>query len=377
MRFRHAALRSPLRDFRRPARLALPAFFALTLTLGLAGPLWAAGNVSNLNLSADEGSNVNDHFPAALGFTTGDHSAGYALQSVTLKLKLVRSSDGPYAPDVALFSEASGNPGTLLATLTAPNISDATMSDRIITCSNGCQLDDNTSYFIVVAGTKRSAKNIHWGQNPLGTETNTPSNAGWSLADVAKWRAGLTGAWSDESPAVARLMKVSWATPTLTASSVEATSATLTIANYTGNWYYKQTSPTTGQCSSAVSTTTKSVGSLDSGTSYTFKAYSDISCADELDSETLLTKPAKVAGVSATAGNTSLDVSWTAATGAASYKIQWKSGTEAWGRHKQAGHLDHGLQDAHAPHQQHRLHPPRGRGETPPATAPGPMLRRS
>ena len=45
---------TPLRDFRRPARLALPAFFALTLTLGLAGPLWA-DSVSNLSLTASNG----------------------------------------------------------------------------------------------------------------------------------------------------------------------------------------------------------------------------------------------------------------------------------------------------------------------------------
>ena len=42
----------PLLDFRRPVRLALLAFFALTL--GLAGPLWA-DSVSNLSLPASNG----------------------------------------------------------------------------------------------------------------------------------------------------------------------------------------------------------------------------------------------------------------------------------------------------------------------------------
>ena len=104
MRFRHAALRSPLsalRDFRRPARLALPAFFALTLTLGLAGPLWAAGNVSNLHLTASNGIAITDDYPSALAFTPGSHSAGYTLQSVTLKL--ASAGEGSYNASVTLI----------------------------------------------------------------------------------------------------------------------------------------------------------------------------------------------------------------------------------------------------------------------------------
>ena len=66
--------------------------------------------------------------------------------------------------------------------------------------------------------------------------------------------------------------------PSLTASAVTQTTATLTIANHTGNWYYKHTTPASGTCSSAVSTTTASLTTLTAATAYTYAAYSDSAC---------------------------------------------------------------------------------------------------
>ena len=72
------------------------------------------------------------------------------------------------------------------------------------------------------------------------------------------------------------------ATPTLTAGTPTATTVTLTIGNYSSNWHHKYTSPTGGICSAAVSGTTANLTGLTKNTSYTFKAYRDSSCSDEL-----------------------------------------------------------------------------------------------
>ena len=144
------------------------------------------------------------------------------------------------------------------------------------------------------------------------------------------------GTESDESAAAQPLDE------TLTASSVEATTATLTIGNYTGSWYYKYTSPTGGSCSTdAVTGATEDLTDLTPGTTYTFKAYSKSGCSELLAMETLLTKPGKTAGVAADPGDTNVAVSWTTVTGAASYKVQWKSGAQSYDSTRQ-GNPDSG-----------------------------------
>ena len=125
-------------------------------------------------------------------------------------------------------------------------------------------------------------------------------------------------------------------TPTLTATSVTHNRATLTIANHSGNWHYKYTSPTGGTCSStAVTTSSVDLASLNTGTSYTYKAYSNSDCSTELTTDAtdaeFVTKPGEVTGVTVTPGNTSLAVSWTALSGTVTvYKVQWKSDDEGW-----------------------------------------------
>ena len=91
---------------------------------------------------------------------------------------------------------------------------------------------------------------------------------------------------------------------TLTVSSVTHHSATLTIGNHTGDWYYKATTPTSGVCSAtAVATASLDLADLAGNTSYTFTAYSDSNCATELaTASAFLTKPAKPSKPTVTAG---------------------------------------------------------------------------
>ena len=62
-------------------------------------------------------------------------------------------------------------------------------------------------------------------------------------------------------------------------SSVTYYSATLTLSNYSGNWWYKHT---TGTCAAAGSGTAASVTGLNASTSYTFAAYSDNNCSADM-----------------------------------------------------------------------------------------------
>ena len=99
-----------------------------------------------------------------------------------------------------------------------------------------------------------------------------------------------TGATSDESDAV------SPAPRSLAGSSVQTTTATLTISGYTGAWYYKANAAPDTSCKGPVAsgTTTKALTNLTTNTSYTYKAYSDSGCSDTnllVTATAFLTKP--------------------------------------------------------------------------------------
>ena len=71
-------------------------------------------------------------------------------------------------------------------------------------------------------------------------------------------------------------MTATTATPS---ASLTTTSTSLTIANYTGTWYYRANAAPHAACSSAVSGTSETISGLTSGTSYTYRAYADSTCA--------------------------------------------------------------------------------------------------
>ena len=93
--------------------------------------------------------------------------------------------------------------------------------------------------------------------------------------------------------------------PALAASNVGGTTATLTIAGWTGNWYYQADKGTHTSCSSVQSTATANLTGLTVSTTYTYTAYSDSSCSTALATASAFTTL-----------NTSLDVSNITTTGA-------------------------------------------------------------
>ena len=125
--------------------------------------------------------------------------------------------------------------------------------------------------------------------------------------------------------------------PSMSAGSVEAATATLTIANFTPDWYYKYTAPTGGTCSTSAVTGsfTKDLTDLKGNTSYTFKAYSDSSCSTEqAAASAFLTKPgkpSKPAVVGAGTGKLTITSSVTGAGAISEWAYQQKHGSNNYG----------------------------------------------
>ena len=139
---------------------------------------------------------------------------------------------------------------------------------------------------------------------------------------------GLEGsAWSNVVTATAQ------ATVILTATAVTETTATLNVTGHTAAWWYKGDQTNASCTSVAASTATANLSGLTGGTAYTYKAYSDSGCTTEITSAStdaeFTTLPGKVAGLAAAPGaGASLDLSWSAVTGATGYRVQWRSSAD-------------------------------------------------
>ena len=261
---------------------------------------WKSGNQNYHN---DRRTPVNSGTKHTIPSLTNDTE--YTLQVAAVN----RTGDGAWS------AETKGTPGAV--TLTASKI---TRTSATLTLAN-------------YAG----------GWSYKSTAAHSPCNAiadGTTEVSLTELTAGTEYTYAAFSsltcgPTAAEIGRETFTTPaaaTLTASDVGADLAKLTIGNHSGNWYYKANAAPDNSCKGPVSGTTKNLRDLTTATSYTYKAYSDSSCNTEITSAStdaeFLTKPGKTMDVSADPGDTEIDVSWTAATGAASYKVQWKSGNE-------------------------------------------------
>ena len=107
-----------------------------------------------------------------------------------------------------------------------------------------------------------------------------------TTANLATLTGGVTYTWKafeDEDVAcLTDIADVVFKTVTLDVSEIAKQTAKLTINDYSGTWYHKYTSPSGGQCSSAVSGRTANLASLNEGVRYTWKAYRDSSCSNLL-----------------------------------------------------------------------------------------------
>ena len=250
--------------------------------LAAATPFTTGQSISNLsNGKGGDNSFIGRNTERAFAFRTGSNTSGYALKTVTLALRKYDIGSGADIAVTLHRMEGTGQYGatsepadTVLATLSGTAPTSATWTDTIWTCSgSGCNLSPNTVYFVKTAVQNQTFR-YDWAWTTDSGETKEPSNNGWDILFGHYNDAGLR--WQSYSDW--HLAGIVFApNPSLTASNVAATTATLTVANHSGNWYYKHTN-TGATCDGPVSGTSKALTGLTSGTSYTYSAYSDSTC---------------------------------------------------------------------------------------------------
>ena len=220
----------------------------------------------------------------AVAFTTGSNSGGYILKNAHRAAEGAERELEPSSPMTATlhamagtgqYSSTSQVATTVLATLAGTTPTGSTYADTTFTCAgSGCKLSSGSTYFVVLASSAHPG--YDWARATTETEVALPSGNGWSIG-FGHYKQTAALDWGSVSTFnIAELVFAN--APTLTSSSVTATTATLTIANHAGDWYYKHTN-TGATCDGPVSGTSKNLTGLTAGTSYTYSAYSDSSCA--------------------------------------------------------------------------------------------------
>ena len=143
-------------------------------------------SVSNLSETSDGiGAAIQKGQIRAAGFTTGANVGGYTLHSVTAKFRDPQNLGFDYADlTVAIHAaDTNGDPAASAShTLSVNNPSGA--GDYSFTCTGSCILDAGTTYFVVMSTTKDYSEGGYlWDTTASTSQTNTPSNAGWTIAD--------------------------------------------------------------------------------------------------------------------------------------------------------------------------------------------------
>ena len=114
------------------------------------------------------------------------------------------------------------------------------------------------------------------------SEVNTPPGSGWSIADTG-WGRLSFGNWVTMHGGNTGKVRITATNSDLelSASSVTTEGATLTLTSgglgYTGNWWYKQTSPNDSVCALAGSSSVAVTGLLP-GRDYTYAVYDNEKC---------------------------------------------------------------------------------------------------
>ncbi len=292
---------------------------------------------TNSNSNVHIGRNFNVLLSGAQAFTTGSNTGGYTLTSITGSFSETVGNPGDIA--VKLYTASGANPGTEITTATLSGSNPAATGNYAYTCSgSGCALAANTTYFMVAStpNVPSTGNNrYYWMITTLDSETEVPDPNGWTVADDGRvsYSANLTG-WTT-SGGTFQIKVAAVPEPSLTASSVTTTTATVTLTGHVGDWWLKKTAPTpAGTCTAGESDFSHALSALTAATTYTYKAYSDSACstAKEIAAATFITPPGvptnvSVGGSSINGSHRLYPVSWnkpanTLATDSFAYQLE-------------------------------------------------------
>ena len=152
--------------------------------------------VSNIDNAGVSPNILNSTQRWAAPFTTGSHPAGYTLLSVVVPLSLPSGGSGTltWTIQTATTADDPTPTDTVVATLSGSNPTSTTYSNLTQTCSTACNLEPDTTYFLVATA---SGTTFYWRYTGLvGTYTANPSNNGWSIGKG--WYSDYSNdAWSD------------------------------------------------------------------------------------------------------------------------------------------------------------------------------------
>ncbi len=186
------------RRLRSLGRHALAAALALAV-VATALPVQAKDPiqlVSTVGQASSTSPGTFERFDSAQAFTTGTDTNGYKLTSVDLHL-YVEVGTRNWVYSVSVWSAtATGSPDTSLGTLTIPAFTVGAYSNYTYPSVNGIDLEDSTTYVIVVdvttVGTGNKAVRL---ENTTSDNEDTLKAIGWSIADGSLYRNWDSTAW--------------------------------------------------------------------------------------------------------------------------------------------------------------------------------------
>ncbi|MFM6405644.1 MAG: choice-of-anchor R domain-containing protein, partial [Microcystis sp.] len=159
---------------------------ALLLSLGLGQQASAVTLVENLSQSNNGVGAIRSSFWQGSSFTTG--SSSYNLNSATL---LFRENTAGANLFVRLYSNNSGQPGTVITNFTNPASITTTLANNTFTLTTPQALAANTTYWLI-SGVSSGAENYSWGYT---TSSNQTGLLGWTIGDGFVSSSNQSASW--------------------------------------------------------------------------------------------------------------------------------------------------------------------------------------